>query len=269
MTQAVVNSCDDSVLFAMEGGVARIVLNRPDRLNAITVSMHERLASILDEIEACNNLRVVLITGAGRGFCAGQDLGERPVEQDGPLDLGENIEKHYNPLVRRLMDLPVPLVCAVNGVAAGAGAGLALLADIVLASESASFILSFAKIGLMPDCGISWMLPRLIGQPRALGMALTGEKISARQAEAWGMIWKCLADDRFVDDVEALIEQLANAPTQGIIAARQAIRSSWARSFDDQLDLERDSQRELGLTQDYREGVSAFRQKRTPLFRGH
>jgi 2-(1,2-epoxy-1,2-dihydrophenyl)acetyl-CoA isomerase len=258
---------DDCVLFALEDGVARIVLNRPDHLNAISLAMHQRLAAILDRIEACPDLRVVLLTGAGRGFCAGQDLGERPVEQDGPLDLGESVEQRYNPLVHRLVNLPVPLVCAVNGVAAGAGASLALLADMVIATESASFILSFAKIGLMPDCGISWLLPRLIGQPRALGMAMTGQRISARKAEGWGMIWQCAPDEEFVETVEALVASLALAPTLGLMATRQAIRASWQQSLDAQLDLERDGQRRLGLTQDYREGVSAFRQKRPPQFR--
>lgn len=256
------------VLFALEDGVARIVLNRPDQLNAITVGMHQRLSDILDEIEACADLRVVLLTGAGRGFCAGQDLGERPVEQEGPLDLGESIELRYNPLIRRLARLPVPLVCAVNGVAAGAGAALALMGDMVIAAQSASFILSFAKIGLMPDCGISWLLPRLIGQPRALGMAMTGERISAARAQEWGMIWQCAPDEDFIEHVEALVASLAAAPTQGIMAARNAIRQSWARDFDAQLDIERDGQRRLGHTKDYREGVSAFRQKRRPQFRG-
>ncbi|NKJ02617.1 2-(1,2-epoxy-1,2-dihydrophenyl)acetyl-CoA isomerase PaaG [Novosphingobium sp. SG707] len=256
------------VLFALEDGIARIVLNRPDQLNAITVGMHQRLAEILDEIEACADLRVVLLTGAGRGFCAGQDLGERPVEQEGPLDLGESIEQRYNPLIRRLARLPVPLVCAVNGVAAGAGAALALMGDMVIAAQSASFILSFARIGLMPDCGMSWLLPRLIGQPRALGMAMTGERITAARAQEWGMIWQCAPDEDFIEHVDALVSSLAAAPTQGIMAARDAIRQSWARDFDAQLDIERDGQRRLGHTQDYREGVSAFRQKRRPQFRG-
>ncbi len=262
------DSGEDCVLFSVGDGVARITLNRPSQMNAISLGVHARLRAILDEIEAREDIRVILLTGAGRGFCAGQDLGERPVEQDAPLDLGESVEQRYNPLVRRLVNLPVPLVCAVNGVAAGAGASLALLADMVVACESASFILSFAKIGLMPDTGASWVLPRLIGQARALGMAMTGERIPARQAEEWGMIWKAVPDADFAEAVEASVAALAKAPTRGVMATRDAIRGSWLRDLDAQLDLERDGQRRLGHTADYREGVSAFRQKRSPEFRG-
>ncbi len=259
---------DDCVLFAVEHGIGRITLNRPDRLNALSLAMHHRLSAILDEIERRNDLRVLLLIGAGRAFCAGQDLSERPVEQTGaPLDLGESLELRYNPLVRRLMAVNVPLLCAVNGVAAGAGAGLALLADMVIAAESARLILSFTRIGLMPDCGVSWLLPRLIGQPRALGMALTGDAIPARQAEAWGMIWQAVPDAAFSSTVEAMLQTLAQAPTQALMATRHAMRGAWLRDLDAQLELERDEQRRLGLTEDYREGVSAFRDKRQPQFR--
>lgn len=259
----------DCVLFAVAGGVARVTLNRPEQLNAISLDVHRRLREILEELDARDDVRVMLLTGAGRAFCAGQDLGERRVEEGAPPpDLGESVGTLYNPLVRRLAALPFPWVCAVNGVAAGAGANLALLADVVIAAESARFIQSFAKIGLMPDCGGSWTLPHLIGQPRALAIALTGEPVPARDAEAWGMIWKAVPDAEFADHVERFVTALAKAPTMGLTATRDAIRSAWSRSLDEQLDLERDGQRRLGLSQDYREGVGAFKAKRPPQFVG-
>lgn len=259
----------DAVLFGVSEGIARITLNRPDRLNAISLDMHRRLAEILDAVESRSDVRVMLLTGAGRAFCAGQDLGERKAEDGAPPpDLGESVGTLYNPLVRRLAALPFPWVCAVNGVAAGAGANLALLADIVVAKDSARFIQSFASIGLMPDCGGSWTLPHLIGQARALGLALTGEPVSARDAAAWGMIWQAVPDAAFDGVVEDLVAGLARAPTLGLTATRDAIRSAWSRRLDEQLDLERDGQRRLGLSQDYREGVSAFKAKRPAVFAG-
>lgn len=260
---------DDCVLFSVSGGVARITLNRPEQLNAVSLGVHRRLREILDEIETRGDIRVMLLTGAGRAFCAGQDLGERKVEEGAPPpDLGESVGTLYSPLVRRLAALPFPWVCAVNGVAAGAGANLALLADIVVAKESARFIQSFARIGLMPDCGGSWILPHLVGQARALAIALTGEPVSASDAATWGMIWKAVPDAEFDGVVEGMVTTLAGAPTLGLTAARDAIRSAWSRSLDEQLDLERDGQRRLGQSQDYREGVSAFKAKRSPRFVG-
>lgn len=262
-------SDDDCVLFSVNEGVARLTLNRPEQLNAISLGVHRRLGEILGQMEARDDIRVMLLTGAGRAFCAGQDLGERKVEEGAPMpDLGESVGTLYNPLVRRLMSLRFPWVCAVNGVAAGAGANLALLADIVVAKESARFIQSFARIGLMPDCGGSWTLPHLIGQARALAIALTGEPVSARDAAAWGMIWKAVHDDDFADCVEQLVAGLAQAPTLGLVAAREAIRTAGSRSLDEQLNLERDGQRQLGRSRDYREGVSAFKAKRPPVFAG-
>jgi 2-(1,2-epoxy-1,2-dihydrophenyl)acetyl-CoA isomerase len=259
---------EQPVLLSIEDGIGRITLNRPDRLNAFTVGMHEALMRALDTIEADGTVRVVLLTGAGRAFSAGQDLAERNVASDAPLDLGHNIEAYYNPLVRRLVALPFPLVCAVNGVAAGAGANIALLADIVVAAHSARFIQAFAKIGLLPDSGGSWTLPHLVGTPRAMAMALTGEPVDARQAADWGMIWKAVADDAFPEEVERLVRALAAAPTSGLVETKRAIRQSWTSTFDDQLDHERDAQRRLGRTDDYREGVSAFKEKRPPAFTG-
>ena len=256
------------VVGTIEGGVCRLVLNRPERLNAFTVPMHEALLAALNEAAADDRVRVVVLTGAGRAFSAGQDLAERDVDGYAPLDLGRNIEAYYNPLVRRLLALRVPLVAAGNGVAAGAGASIALLADFVIAAESARFVQSFVKIGLLPDSGGTWTLPHLIGQARALGMAIGGEPVSARQAEAWGMIWRAVPDESFADEVKALAARLAAAPTQGIVATRGAIRGAWQRSLDQQLDVERDAQRRLGGTDDYAEGVRAFKAKRPPRFTG-
>ena len=259
---------DEPLLMSVDSGVARLTLNRPDKLNAFTVGLHRAFMHALDLVEADSSLRVVLITGAGRAFCAGQDLGERDVDSDTPLDLGANIESFYNPLARRLVGLKYPLVCAVNGVAAGAGANLALLADLVLAKRSARFIQSFAKIGLSPDCGGTWTLPHLVGQARALGLALTAEPIDATRAEAWGMIWKAVDDDSFDSEVANLLASLATAPTAGLLEIKRMIRAAWSRPLDVHLDHERDSQRRLGLTQDYREGVKAFKSKRPPIFIG-
>jgi 2-(1,2-epoxy-1,2-dihydrophenyl)acetyl-CoA isomerase len=257
------------VLFSVHEGVARVTLNRPEQLNAISLAVHRRLGGILDDLEARSDIRVMLLTGAGRAFCAGQDLNERKVEAGAPMpDLGESVGGLYNPLVRRLATLPFPWVCAVNGVAAGAGANLALLADIVIATQSARFVQSFAKIGLMPDCGGSWTLPHLVGQARALAIALSGEPVSAGDAAAWGMIWKAVPDDEFTAYVDDFVAGLAAGPTLGLTAARNAIRSAWTCSFDEQLDLERDGQRLLGRSEDYREGVTAFREKRPARFAG-
>jgi 2-(1,2-epoxy-1,2-dihydrophenyl)acetyl-CoA isomerase len=258
----------ETVTLEIASGVARLTLNRPDRLNAFTVQMHEEAARALDAVSK-GEARVLVLTGAGRGFCAGQDLSDSAVAPGGEgVDLGEALEKRYNPLIRRLTRLPMPVICAVNGVAAGAGANIAFACDIVIAAKSAKFIQSFANIGLIPDSGGTWTLPRLAGQARALGLTLTGEPLSAERAEAWGMIWKCVDDDKLVAEAEALAAKFAAAPTSGLAATKMLIREGAARTLDAQLDLERDAQRRLGRTHDYKEGVAAFTEKRAPKFTG-
>jgi 2-(1,2-epoxy-1,2-dihydrophenyl)acetyl-CoA isomerase len=259
----------NTILFSIEDGIAKLTLNRPDRLNSFTVDMHGEVAKALDEVECDQTVRTLLLTGAGRGFCAGQDLSDRAVSPGGDaVDLGESLENRYNPLVRRLTGLEMPVICAVNGVAAGAGANIAFAADIVMAAKSAKFIQSFANIGLVPDSGGTWVLPRLAGQARALGLALTGEPLPAEKAEEWGLIWKAVDDDKLMDEANALAQKFAKAPTRGLAETKRAIREATCVTLDEQLDIERDLQRELGHTHDYREGVDAFINKRKPEFKG-
>lgn len=255
----------DTILVDITEGVARLTLNRPDRLNSFTVAMHDEVARALDEFEAAR-ARTLVLTGAGRGFCAGQDLSDPAVKPG--ADLGDMLEQKYNPLVRRLSALEMPVICAVNGVAAGAGANLALACDVVIAARSAKFIQSFANIGLIPDSGGTWALPRAVGQARALGLALTGEPLSAERAEAWGLIWKCVDDEKLSEAVDALAAKFAAAPTKGLAAAKKLIRGSGKQSLAEQLDLERDAQSMLGRSHDYQEGVAAFGEKRAPRFSG-
>lgn len=251
-------------------GVARLVLNRPERLNSFTVQMHDEVAHALEQAESDPVIRAVLLTGAGRGFCAGQDLSDRAVAPgEKPVDLGDSVERYYAPLIKRLTKMEKPVVCAVNGVAAGAGANIALACDIVLAARSAKFIQSFANIGLIPDSGGTWVLPRLVGQARALGLAMTGEALSAEKAESWGMIWKCVDDDVLESESMALARKFASGPTRGLAATKHAIRGSLLKSLDDELIIERDLMRILGKSEDYKEGVAAFMAKRPPAFTGH
>jgi 2-(1,2-epoxy-1,2-dihydrophenyl)acetyl-CoA isomerase len=249
-------------------GWTLVTLNRPERLNSFNQEMHYRLANALDAAAADDACRALLLTGAGRGFCAGQDLSDR-VAQDGSLpDLGATIEAFYNPLIRRLRSLRKPVVCAVNGVAAGAGANIALACDIVLAARSAIFIQAFAKIGLIPDSGGTYFLPRLIGDARARALAMLADPISAAQAQAWGLIWKVVDDETLLAVAEQLASQLATQPTQGLALTKEALNASAGNSLDAQLDLEREFQRKAGRTPDYAEGVRAFIEKRAPTFTG-
>jgi 2-(1,2-epoxy-1,2-dihydrophenyl)acetyl-CoA isomerase len=259
----------ETIEFEVADGVARLTLNRPERLNSFTVQMHGEVAEALSAAESDPLVRALLLTGAGRGFCAGQDLSDRAVAPGaGPVDLGESIDLYYAPLIRRLATMEKPVVCAVNGVAAGAGANIALACDIVLAARSAKFIQSFANIGLIPDSGGTWVLPRLIGQARALGLALTGDPLPAETAEAWGMIWKCVDDDTLAAESLALARRFAAGPTRGLAATKRAIRQSMMKSLDEELLIERDLMRELGRSADYQEGVAAFMGKRPPVFTG-
>jgi 2-(1,2-epoxy-1,2-dihydrophenyl)acetyl-CoA isomerase len=260
---------EPSIQVDITDGYAAVTLNRPDRLNSFNPEMHERLREALDNIAGRADVRAVLLTGAGRGFCAGQDLAERRAAPDAlPPDLGASLDVNFNPLVRRLRALPKPVVCAVNGAAAGAGANVALACDIVLAGRSASFIQAFCKLGLVPDSGGTYFLPRLVGSARAMGLALLGERLTGEEAERMGLIWKCVDDARLMQEARALAGHLAIQPTRGLAAIKQALQASATNTLDQQLDLERDLQRGLGRTADYREGVSAFLEKRPPRFEG-
>ncbi|MDA8258862.1 MAG: 2-(1,2-epoxy-1,2-dihydrophenyl)acetyl-CoA isomerase PaaG [Betaproteobacteria bacterium] len=256
------------ILFSLESGIARITLNRPDRLNSFNADMHLELRDALQHIRD-GGARVLLLTGAGRGFCAGQDLADRNVSAGAePVDLGYTIETYYRPLVLGLRALEMPVICAVNGVAAGAGASIALACDIVIAARSASFIQAFCKLGLVPDAGGTWALPRLVGTARAMGLAMLGDKLPAEQAADWGLIWKCVDDDQLMAEADKLAVHFSTAPTKGLARTKQALYASGGNSLEQQLDLERASQQELGFGHDYREGVAAFMEKRSPNFTG-
>ena len=256
------------LLEALEGGVLTLTLNRPERMNAFNVAMHEALAKALDRAAADDECRVVILTGAGRGFCAGQDLSERVMGPGGGRpDLGQTIDKHYNPLIRKMRGLPKPIVCAVNGVAAGAGANVALACDIVLAARSAQFLQAFARIGLVPDSGGTWFLPRLVGDARARALMMLADPISAENAATWGMIYRAVDDDQLVGQTRVLAERLAAGPTHAYGLMKRAFAGASSNSLDAQLDLERDLQREAGAANEYIEGVRAFLEKRPANFR--
>jgi 2-(1,2-epoxy-1,2-dihydrophenyl)acetyl-CoA isomerase len=256
------------VLVERRAGYRVITLNRPHRLNAFTDAMHQALKRAVADAESDDTCRALLLTGAGRGFCAGQDLNER-VSRDGTtMVLGQSLETYYNPLVRKLRALPFPVVAAVNGIAAGAGANVALACDIVLAARSASFVQAFARIGLVPDAGGTWILPRLVGAARARGLALTAEPLPAEKAEAWGLIWKMIEDEALLAEAHRLCLHFASAPTVGLALTKRLLEETWSSDLDTQLDLERESQREASLTPDYGEGVRAFLEKRLPVFTG-
>ncbi|MFM7786214.1 MAG: 2-(1,2-epoxy-1,2-dihydrophenyl)acetyl-CoA isomerase PaaG [Gammaproteobacteria bacterium] len=259
----------ETIEYTVEEGVATIRLNRPQTLNSFNTQMHRELREAMAVVRNDRAVRCLLISANGRGFCAGQDLNDRAVEPGAePVDLGDSVEQNYNPLVRAITTLEKPVVCAVNGVAAGAGASVALACDIVLAARSASFVQAFAKIGVVPDSGGTWHLPRALGLPRAKALAMLGEKLSAEKAEQWGLIWRCVEDAELMPEALRLARHLAAQPTRALARIKQAMQASFSNTLHEQLEMEKAFMRELGNSHDYREGVAAFREKRKPEFRG-
>jgi 2-(1,2-epoxy-1,2-dihydrophenyl)acetyl-CoA isomerase len=259
----------NTIEFGIADGVATLTLNRPTSLNSFNTEMFEEIRAALKQVKDDPAVRCLLLTGTGRGFCAGQDLSDRSVAPSEQLpDLGASVENNYNPLIRAIKGLQIPVVCAVNGVAAGAGASLVLACDLVFAARSASFVQAFCRLGLIPDSGSTWHLPRLVGHARAMGLALLGDKLSAEQAEQWGLIWKCVDDDKLMEEAGGMARHLATQPTFGLAMIKRAINASYTNTLDQQLDLERDCMRLGGRSEDYREGVAAFMEKRKPVFKG-
>jgi 2-(1,2-epoxy-1,2-dihydrophenyl)acetyl-CoA isomerase len=259
---------DETVQVTKSGGIWRLTLNRPDKLNALSAAVHRDMMAALAAAEGDDGCRVVVLTGAGRGFCAGQELGPEVYNAGGPQpDIGAVVER-YNGMILKMRALPKPIIAAVNGIAAGAGVSLALAADIVIAKRSATFLQAFAKIGLVPDCGGTYFLPRLVGDARARGLAMLAEPLPAEKAEAWGLIWKAVDDDKFEAEVTALAERMASAATYGLGLQKQAFNAAIDNDLAAQLALERDLQKAAGASPDYAEGVAAFLGKRPPAFKG-
>lgn len=258
-----------AIAFTYRQGVGVITLDRPDRLNSFTDVMHGELKHAFAFLQAQQDLRGVVITGRGRGFCAGQDLNDRkPLPEGERRDLSAGLTAHYAPLIQTIRALPVPVVAVVNGVAAGAGASVALACDVVFAVASATFIQAFSKIGLVPDAGGTFFLPRQIGTARAMGTFLFGEPVSAAQAEAWGLIWKCIPDDAYSQTLDEIVNRLALGPTRAYGGTKQLVQASAANTLSQQLDLEAEMQKTMGYTDDYLEGMKAFAEKRPPAFKG-
>jgi 2-(1,2-epoxy-1,2-dihydrophenyl)acetyl-CoA isomerase len=260
----------ENITFTVDAGIARLTLNRPDKLNSFNGAMHAELRAALDSIQNDKSVRVLVLTGAGRAFCAGQDLADPAMAAvDGKMpDIGNVVEASYKPLILRLQNLRVPTIAAVNGIAAGAGASVALACDLVIASQSASFLQAFSKIGLIPDTGGTWFLPQRVGMARAMGLALLADKLPAEKAAEWGLIWQCVEDADFAAEVDALAQQLASAPTKALVRTRQAMHAAPGHTLEQQLSFEGGFMRELGWSPDYAEGVAAFMEKRAPKFTG-
>lgn len=261
----------ENIQFDVTAGVARLTLNRPDKLNSFTGAMHAEIRTVLDGIQADKSVRVLVLTGAGRAFCAGQDLAdpEMAVQAGEAMpDIGNVVEANYKPLILRLQNLRVPTIAAVNGIAAGAGASVALACDLVVATKSASFLQAFSKIGLIPDTGGTWFLPQRVGMARAMGLALLADKLPAEKAAEWGLIWQAVEDAEFAATVDALAAKLATLPTKALVRTRQAMHAAPMHTLEQQLSMEGGFMRELGWCPDYAEGVAAFMEKRAPRFTG-
>ena len=260
----------ENIKFEVEAGIARLTLNRPDKLNSFNTEMHTELRAALDSIQEDHAIRVLVLTGAGRAFSAGQDLADSAMQMvDGKMpDIGNIVEANYKPLILRLQNLRVPTIAAVNGIAAGAGASVALACDLCIATKSASFLQAFSKIGLIPDTGGTWFLPQRVGMARAIGLALLADKLPAEKAAAWGLIWECVEDAEFAARVDSLATQLSTAPTKALVRTRQAMHTAPGHTLEQQLSMEGSFMRELGWSPDYAEGVAAFMEKRAPKFTG-
>ncbi|EPL4742792.1 2-(1,2-epoxy-1,2-dihydrophenyl)acetyl-CoA isomerase PaaG [Acinetobacter baumannii] len=258
-----------NIIAEEKNGVGYLTFNRPKALNSFNVDMHREVAEVLGQWTKNPDVRCVVISGEGRGFCAGQDLGDRVVDPNAEApDLGYSIETYYNPLIKTIVNMPKPVICAVNGVAAGAGANIALACDLVIAAKSANFVQAFCRLGLVPDSAGTWFLPRAVGHARAMGLTLLGDKLPAETAKEWGMIWDVVEDAELKTKVTELAERLAKQPTFGLSLIKKAIHQSSNNTFDEQMLLERDLQRIAGRSEDYREGVQAFMNKREPNFKG-
>ncbi|WP_406859145.1 2-(1,2-epoxy-1,2-dihydrophenyl)acetyl-CoA isomerase PaaG [Acinetobacter baumannii] len=258
-----------NIIAEEKNGVGYLTFNRPKALNSFNVDMHREVAEVLSQWTKNPDVRCVVISGEGRGFCAGQDLGDRVVDPNAEApDLGYSIETYYNPLIKTIVNMPKPVICAVNGVAAGAGANIALACDLVIAAKSANFVQAFCRLGLVPDSAGTWFLPRAVGHARAMGLTLLGDKLPAETAKEWGMIWDVVEDTELKTKVTELAERLAKQPTFGLSLIKKAIHQSSNNTFDEQMLLERDLQRIAGRSEDYREGVQAFMNKREPNFKG-